>query len=233
MTIQARLIAATLALLVFYATNRKPVVLVDVVPVRTVVVVVQVHDVREVAIVLFQDSPIFEVTHDVLEVAIVLCRTPEVRVVALAVVIPIAVPAAGRQRRERVIISAAYAVVATVPATCRFEFCPRCCTGNTNCGKQRPPFRLRRQVPTCWANTTHRVRRRACLIVAAALAICVPCARTVHRGSPRIKATVLGAVGWSVAVTVAIRRFVVKVLGHPRLRTDCDCLVGPAIARIC
>ena len=104
--------------------------LVDVVPVRTVVVVVQVHDVREVAIVLFQDSPIFEVTHDVLEVAIVLCRTPEVRVVALAVVIPIAVPAAGRQRRERVIISAAYAVVATVPATCRFEFCSRC-TGTT------------------------------------------------------------------------------------------------------
>ncbi len=74
--------AATFALFVFDATNRKPVALVAVVQVRTVVVVVQVNAERVVAIVL--------------------CRTPEERVVALGVVIPIVVPVAGRQRRERV-----------------------------------------------------------------------------------------------------------------------------------
>ena len=95
--------AATFALFVFDATNRKPEVLVVVVQVRIVVVVVQAHVVRVVAIVL--------------------CRTPEERVVALAVVTPIVEPVAGRQHRERVIIRA---VATTVPPTRRFEFCSHC-----------------------------------------------------------------------------------------------------------
>ena len=62
-------------------------------------------------------------------------------------------------------------------------------------------------MPTCWASS--------------------------FRSSPRVKATVLGAVGWSVAVTVAVRRFVVQVLRHPRLRADGDSLVGLTVARVC
>ena len=50
MAIQARLIAATLALLVFDATNRKPEVLVVVLQVCFVEVVVQAHVVRAVVI---------------------------------------------------------------------------------------------------------------------------------------------------------------------------------------
>ena len=87
-------------------------------------------------------------------------------------------------------------------------------------------------MPACWANTTHRIRRRTSLCISATLAIRAPCARTVHRGSPPIKAAVLGAVGWSVAVTVAVRRFVVQVLSHPRLGADGDSLVRLAIAGV-
>ena len=75
--------------------------------VRIVVVVVQVHAVRAVATVL--------------------CRIPDERAAALEVVPLIVVPVAGRQRRERVIISA---VATTVPPTCRFEHFSRC-TGTT------------------------------------------------------------------------------------------------------
>ena len=64
------------------ATNRVPVVLVVVEQVRTIVAVVQAHEVRAVAIVLR--------------------RTPDVRAVALAVEIPIVVPEASRQRREEI-----------------------------------------------------------------------------------------------------------------------------------
>lgn len=63
--------------------NRKPVVLVVVVQVRAAEAVVQAHVVREVAIVLG--------------------RTPEVRVVALVVVIPIEAPEAGRELTARAV----------------------------------------------------------------------------------------------------------------------------------
>ena len=72
--------AALASLLVLEATNRKPEDLVAAAQVRIAVVIAQAHVVRVAAIVL--------------------CRTPEVRVVALAVVTPVVVPAAGRERRE-------------------------------------------------------------------------------------------------------------------------------------
>ena len=71
-------------MLVLDASNRIPVALVVVVQVRIAVAVEQVHVVRVFAIVL--------------------CRTPEVRFDAFVFVIPIAVPVASRQRRERIII---------------------------------------------------------------------------------------------------------------------------------
>ena len=74
------LISLTLDLLVLETTNRKPAVLAVVVQVRIVVVAAQIHVVRAVAVVL--------------------SRTPEVRVVALAVVIPKVVTEAGRKRQE-------------------------------------------------------------------------------------------------------------------------------------
>ena len=166
--------------------------------------------------------------HDERVVAIALCRTPEVRVDALEAVIPKVAPVAGRQRRERVGIRA---IAATVPASCRFEFCSRR-IGTTNCGKQRIPFRLRRQVPACWANTTHRIRRRACFTIAATLAIHAPCASRVHRDRPRVKATVLGAVRRIIFSAIAIFRFEVQVLSHPRLGTNNNSLVGLTIAGV-
>ena len=84
--------------LVLEATNRKPVVLVVDVQVRIVVVAVQEHIIRETAIVL--------------------CRTPEVRVGALEVVIPEAVPAVGRERGEGEGIRA---IATTFPSGCGLD----------------------------------------------------------------------------------------------------------------
>ena len=183
------LISAPLDLLVLHATNREPVVLVVVVQVRVVVAVVQAHEVRAVATVLCR-------------VATVLCRTPEVRVVALVVVIPVAVPAAGRERREA---EGVRAVAAVIPSGRGLE-------GRTGCGlaahcrEQGFPFRCIRQVPAA------RARR--------------------FRRTPRVKAAVLGAVGGVVVVAVAVRGFVVEVLRHPGLRADGHRLVRLAVAGV-
>ena len=103
MVAQVNLATASLGLLVLKATNRKTDALEVVAQVRIGAEVVQVHAVREVAIVLR--------------------RTPEVRVVALVVVIPTAVPAASRQRREGIGIRA---VAATVPAASGLELFACC-----------------------------------------------------------------------------------------------------------
>ena len=208
MVAQVNLATASLGLLIFDATNRKPVALVAVVQARIVAVVVQDHAVRVIAIVI--------------------SRTPEVRVVALVVEMPIAAPAASRQRREGIGIRT---VAATVPAASGLEHLARRRLA-PDCGKQRIPFRLRRQVPALGTNTTHRIRRRACFTIAATLAIRAPRARTVHRSSPRVKATVFGAVGCVIAVAVTVRRFVIQVLSHPRLRAYSNGLVGMTVAGV-
>ena len=178
---------ATLAsLLVLETTNREPVELVVVVQVRVVVAVVQAHEVRAVATVLCR----------------VLCRTPEVRVVALVVVILVAVPAAGRERREA---EGVRAVAAVIPSGRGLELC----TGRGTAAhgrEQRFPFRGVRQVPAA------RARR--------------------FRRTPRVKAAVLGAVGGVVVVAVAVRGFVVEVLRHPGLRADGYRLVRLAVAGV-
>ena len=96
--------------------------------------------------------------------------------------------------------------IRAIPASCRFEFCSRC-NGTTDSSEQSLKLCFCRQMPACRASR--------------------------FRSSPCVKATVLGAVGWSVAVTVAIRRFVVQVLCHPRLRADGDCFVSLTVTGVC
>ena len=84
--------AALTSLLVLYATDRKPVVLIVVVRTRTVVIVDQAHFVRIVAIALR--------------------GTPEDRMNALVVVIPIVASVTSRERREPESIRA---ITTTIP----------------------------------------------------------------------------------------------------------------------
>ena len=85
-------------------TNREPAVLVVAVQVRIVVVVVQVHEVRE-------DAIDFR-------------RTPEVRVVAVVVEVAEAV-VASRQRLKTEGIVAVSVIVPAVPATLALQLCTR------------------------------------------------------------------------------------------------------------
>lgn len=127
---------ATLAsLLVLYATNREPEVLVVGAQVRIVVAVVQGYVVREVAIVL--------------------CRTPEVRVVAIAVEAAIVEPVAGRQGGKPEGVGA---VSTTIPTRLRLENLAR--SGLTAHRREKGlKFRFCRQEPPLGANSPDRKGR--------------------------------------------------------------------------
>ena len=117
---QASLATASLGLQVFEATNRKPVVLAAVAQERKVAAVVQVHAARVAAIVL--------------------SRTPEERVVALAVEIPIVAPVASRQRRESVgVRPVAVPPAIIIPAACGLEHLA-CRAETANCGEKHIPL---------------------------------------------------------------------------------------------
>jgi len=61
----------------------------------------------------------------------------------------------------------------------------------------------------------------------------MPATRTsLHRSIPRIKATVLSAVGCIVFIAETVRRLVVQVFSHPRLGADSDRLVGLTVAGV-
>ena len=96
------LISATLDLLVLETTDREAFVLFDVgLVVRTVFAEVRIHVVCAVAIVF--------------------SRTPEVCVVALAAIVPIVVPVAGRKRRKtKGVIAVASITIVVILAVCRF-----------------------------------------------------------------------------------------------------------------
>ena len=184
-------------------------------------------------------------------VATAYSRTPKESFFAIVVEFSRAtLPVASRQHRECVGVRAiAIFSFIIIPTTRGLKHHTRSIEA-ANCGKQCAPFRRIWQMPTFRANAAHRECRRATFIIAAVLSICAPRSHAVHRGSPRVKTTISGAVGRVIAIaptsgiggvtTIYISVFIgntsvgiVQILCHPRLRTDSDRLVGLAIAGVC
>ena len=108
MVAQVNLAIASLGLLIFDATDRDPAVLDAVEHVRRVAVVVDIAVVQ---------------VHEVRAVAIFLSRTPEIRVAASAAITAIVASVADGQHGKAKSVST---IAVTVPAACGLEHLARC-----------------------------------------------------------------------------------------------------------
>ena len=133
---------------------------------------------------------------------------------------------ASRKRREAVGILVGDAAIGR-PASPGLEFSARR-EKIAHRSDQGFPFRPARQVPTSRAYTLHDVRAKVTAVAAATLFL-----ELAYGSSPRVKATVLGAIANIVIVAgTTVLRFIIQILSHPPLITDFYRLVPMAVAGI-
>ena len=87
-------------------------------------------------------------------------------------------------------------------------------------------------MPTLGTNSANRVCRHTYFIIATSHSVYAPKARTIHRGSQGIKATILCAVFCGIIIAETVFRFEVEIFGHPHLVANSYCFVDLAVTFI-